>query len=160
MRIHHFARALAISIPFLFIACSKKEEAAAPVVQTPASHPVTVAPETTKAVNAAVAEAKPAAVATANEAAKTADGLKATASDAAGAASTQVQSWFDKIKGLINEKKYSEALTALAQPPTNNLTAEQQKVVDQLKAQVQELLAKQSADQGLKAVGGLLNKKN
>ncbi len=161
MKIRQIVKALTVTLPFFLVACSKHEESSAPAAQTaaPAPPPPAPAAEASKAASAAVTEAKPAAAEAANEAAKTADNLKATASDAASGTTAQIQSWFDKIKGLINEKKYADALTALSQPPVANLTADQQKLVDQLKAQVQSLMAKQSTDEGLKAVGGLLNKK-
>jgi hypothetical protein len=159
MKIRSIGRVLIACLPFLLSACSKQEEPAAPAAQKPATTPSVAAEEASKAASAAVTEAKPATAAAANQAAQTADNLKSTTSEAAAGTSAQIQSWFDKIKGLINEKKYPEALTALSNPPSANLTAEQQRLVDQLKTQVQDLLAKQSTDQGLKAVGGLLNKK-
>jgi PBP1b-binding outer membrane lipoprotein LpoB len=160
MKIHLVCGASIVSLAVLLGGCSKQEEQTAPAVTQKPPTPAPPAPpaETPKAVSDAVAEAKPAAAA-ANEAAKTADTVKSTESAAAAGASAQVGAWFDKIKGLINEKKYTEALTALSQPPPVNLTAEQQKLVEQLKTQVESALAKQSTDEGVKAVGGLLNKK-
>jgi hypothetical protein len=74
-------------------------------------------------------------------------------------ASPQLQATLDRAKTLFNEKKYPEALATLAELSNVSLSAEQQRMVDSLKTQVQNAMASQTANEGLKAVGGLLNQK-
>jgi hypothetical protein len=142
--------------------CNKTEEPAAPGVTqttpapstpTPAAAPV---PEPPKAT-----EVKAAVDATVTEPAKAAETVVATPPTPAVPATPDVatQSLLERIKALIAEKKYAEALSALSEVSTASLTADQQKLVEQLKVQAQNALARQSADQGLKSVGGLLDQK-
>ncbi len=141
----------------LLTGCSKQEEQSAPSVaaEKPAAAPPAPIAETSKAVADTATQTKDEAQSAATEATKTADTVKNDVASAA-AAPAGFQAWTDKVKGLISQQKYSEALAAFTELPAN-LTPEQQKLVEQLKAQVQQALSKQTTDQGLKAVGGLLN---
>lgn len=71
----------------------------------------------------------------------------------------QAQTMIDKAQAFVAEKKYSEAMNTLSQLTNVKLTTEQQDLVNKLKTQVQNALATQGANEGLKSVGGLLEKK-
>jgi outer membrane PBP1 activator LpoA protein len=139
--------------------CSKPADSTAPAVtqRAPAESaaPVEGAPKT-----AAVAEVKTTSESTVEAAAKVSPPTVPTTEVAAPAVPTQslVQSTFTKAKGLIAEKKYPEALAALSELSNVNLTAEQQTLVEQLKAQIQTLMASQAGNEGVSAVGRFLKK--
>ncbi len=67
---------------------------------------------------------------------------------------SEVSGIIAKAQGLVTEKKYKEALTELASLKDAKLTDGQQKIVDELKAQIPKLM---SGDTG-KAIGNLLGK--
>jgi len=96
-------------------------------------------------------------------------GLKQVAADAgqeiarqAEVVKKQAQGVIDQVKTLIAEKKYDEALGLFKKLGEIKLTPEQQKLVDDLKAQVQKLVAAQATkaltDEAAKAAGNLLPK--
>ena len=84
------------------------------------------------------------------------------AAPAAADISAQVQGLINKVKDLIAQKDYAGALSALKELSAMKLTPEQQKLVDDLKAQVQKAMAGAAASDAQKnasdAVGGLLGK--
>ena len=83
-----------------------------------------------------------------------------TAATTATATTTaQAQSVIEKAQAYVAEKKYTEALDTLSQIANVKLTSEQQDLVNKLKAQIQTAMASQGANEGLKAVGGILEKK-
>jgi hypothetical protein len=114
----------------LLVGCGQKEQAA----------PATTAPaEKTSAIPA-------------TEMAKPAD------MPAPALAPDQAQGLIDKVKSLIAEKKYTEALAAIKDLSALTLTAEQQTMVDGLKAQIEQGMRDKAASDASKSVDGLLGK--
>jgi hypothetical protein len=103
---------------------------------------------------------------TAAETAKPVEAVKAAAQQAADQATAQVKSTqdqaqgvIDQAQGLVKEQKNQEALSLLSKLANLKLTPEQQKLVDDLKAQIQSALAKAAASEASSALGGVLGGK-
>lgn len=120
----------------------KKEEASAPG-ETPKTSPG-LSTQASQAVDAVKATAK-----------------EATDKDSAqlSAAQQQAQGFIDKAKALIAENKHQDALNSLNQLTNFKLTPDQQKMVDDLKAQIQAALAKLGGTNAASALGGILGGK-
>jgi outer membrane PBP1 activator LpoA protein len=102
---------------------------------------------------------------TASDAATVVDAAKSAAKEVTDQAAAQVkaaeqqaQGLIDQAKTYVSEKKYQEALSSLSQLTNLKLTAEQQKMVDDLKAQIQSALAKATTADPAAALGGALKK--
>ena len=108
------------------------------------------------AAKAAVEQVQTTATAVADQAVKE---VTAQANAAATAASTQVQQTLDKAKGMVGEAKYQEALNLLQQLKDMKLTPEQQKLLDDLKAQIQTALAQAASTNAASALGNILGGK-
>jgi hypothetical protein len=102
----------------------------------------------------------------ASDVSKAVDTAKSTAQQVTDTASAQVkgadqqaQGLIDKAKGLLADQKYQDALSTLNQLATANLTADQQKLVADLKTQIQNALSKVSASDAASTLGGALGGK-
>ena len=114
----------------------------------------------TKAVGDVVSGVKDKAVEVKQAAEKAVGDVKQQASDIAAAADTQVKALVEQAKGLIAEKKYTEALTLVKDKLSGiKLTAEQQTMVDSLKAQIQKAMTTVTGSDATKAASDLLKPK-
>jgi hypothetical protein len=124
--------------------CKKEEAAPAPAAVEAPKPSEPIANEPAKVVESA----QPAAKEVVDQATSQAD-----------AATAQSQSLIDKAKSYAADQKYQDALTTLSQLSASKLTADQQKLVDALKAQIQSAMAKTSGGDAAAALGGALGGK-
>lgn len=117
------------------------------------------APGAAAVVDAAKTTVKEAADQAATQVKTTAKELTDQATAQVKAAEDQAQGLINRAKSLVAENKYQEALNSLSQLTNLKLTAEQQKLVDGLKAQIQSALAKATATDPAAALGGALGGK-
>lgn len=113
--------------------------------------------ETTKTASEEVAKAVEAAKPQLEEAAKV---VQTAVADAGAAAQAKFTEMVAEVKKLIAEGKGTEALQkAKAALADLKLTPEQQKMLDDLKAQAQAALSAEGVEKATKAVGDLLKPK-
>jgi predicted Zn-dependent protease len=145
--------------------CSKQEEEET----TPVTTSESTAPSTSQAdaeLKQAGAELKQAADDATQQAKDVAGSVSQTATQAAAdlkpatnEATEQANNLFAQAKSFMAEKKYSEALNSLKQLSNLKLTPEQQKMLDDLKQQVQAALAKAGATEAASKLGDVLGGK-
>lgn len=126
--------------------CSESNKPATPDATTAtnaAAAPAATAPAAVTAATNAAATATEAATATATSAANAA---APAATNAAAAATSNADGIIAQVKQYIADKKYTDASNALASLSKMVLTPDQQKEVDDLKTQLQQLMAGSAAN--------------
>ena len=177
MKLKQISFTLAATLALGLAGCNKNEPAVTNADEV-AKAAETARIEAAKVADVAKAEAAKNAEAARAEAAKTADAAKADATrtaeeDKAQAAKTadsakveaaktaeggMAQGLIDKAKNLIAENKFSDASGVLQQLTGMSLSADQTKLVDSLKEQIQKALTAKATENAAGSVGNLLKK--
>jgi hypothetical protein len=154
MKIKTFLSALTTCLAIVFLSGCGKTEPQPPAVGEAQKNTGTMAEQAKPAVTNAVQETKQAAQTAATNVQQAAAKATETAAGTAPVMEAQAQSLIDKAKSLVTDKKYQDALTTLNSLKNIKLTEEQQKLVDDLKTQIQKLMTTDAT----KTVGDILPK--
>lgn len=133
----------------LFSGCKKEETAPAPLAPTVSEATTSQPVKTVDAVKPAVTQAIDQATAQ----------VTAQTNVLVNAEEQKAQGLIEQAKAYVADQKYQDALASLSQLANTKLTADQQKLVSDLKAQIQSALAKATAKDPASALGGALGGK-
>jgi len=165
MKTERIVATLALTSLIAIVAgCGQKDQTASTEATTESKTESTLS-----SVSAAASEAKETAKQAATEVKQTAEkvaaDVKQTAQETTAAAGNKIatlkaeaQNLIDKTKTLINDQKYQDALNSLKQLSNLSLTPEQQKTVNDLKAQLEKIMSSQVVTNAASALNGLLKK--
>lgn len=134
MKAKYLASSMAVSVALVVsTGCQKQESVSTEKSQTTESKPANGA----------------------SELQQTADNAAAATTQEAQAMSAKAQSLIDQAKSLVSQNKYQDAVDTLKKLSDFKLTPEQQKTVDNLKAEIQKLMTNPSVSNAVNAAGGL-----
>jgi hypothetical protein len=141
--------------------CEKKESAppAAEKTSDPATSTLSsTVSEVKQAAQNAGAAVKDTAEKVTTQVKETTQNVTTAAASKVDTLKAQAATLIDKTKALINDKKYDDAMNSLKQLSSLTLTPEQQKTVDDLKAQLQKVMSNQVVTNAASTLNNWLKK--
>lgn len=148
----------AVAAMFMVTGCEQKSESPSTAGGESAPESKGVAESVKEAAKPVVEEATKAYEAAKPAVEQAAKDVKEAATTAMSDATAKANSMIDQAKKLISETKYSEAKDIVSQLTSMKLTPEQEKLVADLKAQIDKAIAALSNTNAASAIGNLLNK--